>query len=657
MKQFSKVLVANRGEIACRIARTTRALGYRTVAVFSDVDVNSPHIAMADEAVAIGGSTAAESYLVIDKIIDAARRTGADAIHPGCGFLSENGTFAEACAEAGIVFIGPSAEAIRVMGDKAAAKRQMIAADVPCVPGYQGEAQTDETFIREASSIGFPVMVKAANGGGGKGMRLVTQPERLIPALAAARSEALQAFGSADLLLEKAIANPKHIELQIFADVHGNVCHLFERDCSIQRRHQKVIEEAPSAILSKALREEMGECAAMAARAINYVGAGTIEFLLAPDGAYYFLEMNTRLQVEHPVTEMITGLDLVEWQLRVAAGEELPLRQEQIGSSGHAIEARLYAESSHDGFLPQTGTVVSWEPPDRNGIRVDHGLTAGQSISSYYDPLLAKIIGYGTTREEAARRLVAALEETVILGIETNRRFLIDCLAHPEFRSGRFTTGFIEQHFKQDQLKRAAPPPSVAALAAVLMGRGGKSNVSSMGGASGSWPVHLRHNDETSRLDLKPLADGSYEASVGGEQSSIALVSVEPPRLRFLANSVIKSAHFAWFNTTLFLTVDAVTYQFEDAFAFPSARGASANGNAALSPMSGTVTMVCVKPGDAVLKGQALVVVEAMKMQHEVIAPRDGVIDKVLVALNEQVAARKLLVELAAEAAQGAGRA
>ncbi|HJT06967.1 MAG TPA: acetyl-CoA carboxylase biotin carboxylase subunit, partial [Stellaceae bacterium] len=468
MTRFAKILIANRGEIACRVTRTARAMGYRTVAVYSDADRAMPHVAEADQAVPIGPAPASESYLAIDKIIAAARRAGADAVHPGYGFLSENAAFAEACARADLVFIGPPPDAIRLMGNKAAAKRRMIAAGVPCVPGYEGEDQGDAVLSKKAVAIGFPVMVKAAAGGGGKGMRLVTVAEKLLDALRAARSEAQKAFGSDELILEKAIIEPRHVEMQIFADRQGNVIHLFERDCSIQRRHQKVVEEAPSPAMTPALRRAMGEAAVAAAKAIGYVGAGTVEFLLAPDGQFYFLEMNTRLQVEHPVTEMITGLDLVEWQLRIAAGEELPLRQQEVPLAGHAIEVRLYAEDAHGDFLPQAGTVIAWQPPEGDGVRTDHGIAAGVTISPYYDPMLAKIIAHGASREAARRRLVAALRETVVLGIETNRRFLIDCLSHPAFAAGETSTAFIERHFPAAMRARRAPEARMMALAAAL---------------------------------------------------------------------------------------------------------------------------------------------------------------------------------------------
>ena len=471
MIEFSKILIANRGEIACRIIRTARALGYRTVAVFSDADTDALHGRQADEAVRIGPPPVQDSYLNIDALLAAAKLAGADAVHPGYGFLSENAAFAEACARAGLVFIGPPAAAIAAMGNKARAKALMEAAGVPCVPGYQGPDQSDERFTMEGRRIGFPLMVKAAAGGGGRGMRLVTSADDLANALARARSEAASAFGSDELILEHAVPDARHIEIQVFADQHGNIIHLGERDCSIQRRHQKVIEETPSPAVSTELRAKMGEAAVAAARAIGYVGAGTIEFLLDQSGKFYFLEMNTRLQVEHPVTEAVTGVDLVAWQLRVAAGERLPLDQHEVRFSGHAIEARLYAEDPHKNFLPQTGTLIDWRPASGTGVRIDHGLAPGQSVSPFYDPMLAKVIAHGATREEARRRLLVALEDTVALGLTTNRSFLIAMLRHPAFAAGEATTAFIDRHFSagSDAMRRPQADLRTLALAAVLL--------------------------------------------------------------------------------------------------------------------------------------------------------------------------------------------
>ncbi len=461
---FSKVLIANRGEIACRVIRSCRARGLRTVAVVSEADRHALHARLADEAVEIGAAPPRESYLNIERLIQACKATGTQAVHPGYGFLSENAEFAEACAAAGLVFIGPPAEAIRLMGNKAEAKRRMREAGVPCIPGYDGTDQSDATLTREAEKIGLPLMIKAAAGGGGRGMRRVADFAELPAALASARSEAQSAFGSGELILEYALTAPRHVEVQVFADTQGNVIHLGERDCSIQRRHQKVIEEAPSPAVNHELRARMGEVAVQAARAIGYVGAGTIEFLLDTNGEFFFMEMNTRLQVEHPVTELITGLDLVDLQLRVAAGEPLPLAQEDVRLDGHAIEARLYAENPDAGFLPQTGTLLRWQVPA--GVRVDAGVDSGTEITSHYDPLLAKIIAHGQTRDEARQKLIAALRDTTALGLATNKAFLVGCLEHPEFFAGRATTDFIAAHFAP---QADADPRSELLAAAALI--------------------------------------------------------------------------------------------------------------------------------------------------------------------------------------------
>src|SRR5712671_561341 len=445
---FSKILIANRGEIACRVIRTARQMGIATVAVYSDADANALHVAMADEARRIGPPPARESYLNIAAIIEAARRSGAEAIHPGYGFLSENPDFAEACAKAGLVFIGPPAAAIRAMGSKAAAKALMEGHGVPVVPGYHGEAQDAASLAAEAERIGYPVLIKASAGGGGRGMRIVTRADEFARALVGAKREAAGAFGDDRILLERYLERPRHIEVQVFGDTQGNIVHLWERDCSIQRRHQKIVEEAPAPGLDKARREKLGEMAVAAARAVGYVGAGTVEFI-AEDGAmknFYFMEMNTRLQVEHPVTEAVTGLDLVEWQIRVAAGEPLPLCQPDLVLRGHAIEARLYAEDPERGFLPQTGTLHGLRFPPSRLARVDTGVRQGDTITPFYDPMIAKIIAWGEDRAAAVGRLRRALAETAVLGVKTNLEFLALVAEHPEFASGAVDTGFIERH-------------------------------------------------------------------------------------------------------------------------------------------------------------------------------------------------------------------
>src|ERR1700730_15039046 len=467
MPTIEKLLVANRGEIACRVITTAREKGYRTVAIYSEADASSLHVRLADEAVLIGPGPAAQSYLDIERVITAARRTAADALHPGYGFLSERAALAEACVAAGLTFVGPDAHAIRIMGDKAESKRRMTEAGVPCVPGYLGEDQVESVFVREAERIGYPIMVKAAAGGGGRGMRLVNEARALPTALQTARSEAQAAFGDGRLLLERAVAEPRHVEIQVFGDRHGNVIHLCERDCSVQRRHQKVVEEAPSPAVSAQLRTRMGKAAVRAAATIGYVGAGTVEFLLMPDGSFYFLEMNTRLQVEHPVTEMVTGLDLVALQLIVAEGKPLPVTQEEVTLSGHAIEVRLYAEDPAGDFLPQTGDIAVWQPAIGDGVRIDHGLRVGAAISPFYDPMLAKLIAWGADRDEARRRLLRCVEDSRLFGVATNRAFLAATLRNPEFATGKATTGFIARQFPEG-FANDSPPAWAPALAAAL---------------------------------------------------------------------------------------------------------------------------------------------------------------------------------------------
>jgi len=662
---FSKILIANRGEIACRIARTAKALGYRTVAVFSDADAGALHVRQADEAVRIGPPPAAQSYLKIDALIAAAKRAGADAAHPGYGFLSENAKFAQACADAGLVFIGPPPAAIDAMGNKARGKALMKAAGVPCVPGYQGPDQSDDKLTAEGRRIGFPLMVKAAVGGGGRGMRLVTAAEDLAAALARARSEAASAFGSDELILEQAIEDARHIEIQVFADQHGNVIHLGERDCSIQRRHQKVVEETPSPAVSTELRAQMGEAAVTAARAIGYIGAGTIEFLLDPAGQFYFLEMNTRLQVEHPVTEAVTGLDLVAWQLRVAAGDRLPLEQHQVAFDGHAIEARLYAEDPYRSFLPQSGTLIDWRPACGVGVRVDHGLAAGQRVTPFYDAMLAKLVAHGATREEARRRLIAALEDTVALGLTTNRSFLLATLAHPAFAAGEATTAFIERHFSagSDALRRPSPDRRMLALAAVLLfgTRAAESaaeaapNWSSTGVAA--WPLRLTLGDVHHAVSIMAVGANAYLVAFGDETVEVAIEDRAEGRVRFTAMGVQQSARFALDQGVLHLDLNGVTVTVRETTHEASASARRDGSARVLAPMNGAIIAVLAKPGDRVRRGQRVLVLEAMKMQHEISAERDGTVDKVLVKPGDQVATRQLLVELEQEASAARDRA
>jgi geranyl-CoA carboxylase alpha subunit len=622
---FSKILVANRGEIAWRVMRTAKAMGYRTVAVYSDADKDAPHVSFADETVRIGPPPVGESYLSIDRILEAAHKSGADAIHPGYGFLSENEAFAMACENAGLVFIGPPPAAIAAMGNKAAAKRRMIDAGVPCVPGYQGADQSDANLEKEARKIGLPVMVKAAAGGGGRGMRLVERDADLLEAIRTARAEAESAFGSSELILEKAVVDARHVEIQVFADAHGNVIHLGERDCSVQRRHQKVIEEAPSPAVNADLRNRMGAAAVAAAHTIGYRGAGTVEFLLGADGAFYFLEMNTRLQVEHPVTEAITGQDLVAWQLRVAAGEKLPLTQEQVKFSGHAIEVRLYAEDAYAGFLPQTGRIDVWRPAIGPGIRVDHGMKDGLAISPFYDPMIAKVIAHGANREEARTRLLQALRDTIMLGPTTNRHFLIRLLEHPEFAAGKATTAFIGKHFAGGALK----PPEITdahwALAAALLWRQ----------SAGRYPAALRgwRNSNPEPTPIR-LAVGAVERTLPVSPKDVAAID--------------ESARFHIDGCDIVVDLDALAVRFSDKTYAPPATAVAGSDGKLRAPMDGRIVAINVVAGDSVTRGQTLIVLEAMKIQHQLKAALDAKIESVAVQEGQQVSNRTVLVTMAA---------
>jgi len=649
---FSKVLIANRGEIACRIMRTAHHMGYRTVAVYSQADGEAPHVAMADQAVCIGPAPVAGSYLNVAAIMDAAAQSGADAVHPGYGFLAENADFARSCADAGLTFIGPSPQAIDLMGNKRLAKLRMAEAEVLCVPGYSGADQDNGVLAAAGEKIGFPLMVKAAAGGGGRGMRLVLDPGDLPAALSGARSEAENAFGSGELILEKAVIEPRHVEIQVFADSHGNCVHLGERDCSIQRRHQKVVEEAPSPAVNAKLRAAMGGAAVAAAQAIDYVGAGTVEFLLSADGSFYFLEMNTRLQVEHPVTEMITDLDLVAWQLDVAAGEALPLAQEDISFAGHAIEVRLYAEDPYTDFLPQTGTVVAWRPSPH--VRVDTGIVEGQEISPFYDPMLAKVIAHGRNREEARRRLLRGLEDTVLLGLPNNRGFLLDVLRHSAFTEGTATTAFIGEHFPA--LQRPQPDGMVRALAAVLLYR--HSADDQVGWRSASpivATIDLRFGEDKCPCRVAPT-DAGYQVALGEDETvKLELLDVTAGRARFRCAGVTQWVNFAFEGDDLHLDLAGTSNRFfEFTPALAAAKEKEGDGRL-IAPMAGRIVAVRAELGEAVAKGQILVILEAMKMEHEIKAPADGVVAEIVVGEGDQVNARQVLavvVAVDAEAAQ-----
>ena len=662
MPAFNKILIANRGEIACRVMRTAKELGYRTVAVYSEADAGARHVHVADEAVCIGPAQVNQSYLVIDAIIAAAKKTGADAIHPGYGFLSENADFARACEAAGIVFIGPTVEAIHLMGSKRLSKIAMLEAGVPCIPGYEGAAQDEDTLIREAGRIGYPLMIKASAGGGGRGMRLVHEASELAEQIRTARSEAQNAFGSGELILERAVIKPRHVEIQVFGDQLGNIVYLGERDCSVQRRHQKVVEEAPCPVMTPTLRQAMGEAAVKAAASVNYVGAGTVEFLLDQSGEFFFLEMNTRLQVEHPVTELITGQDLVAWQIRAAAGQPLPLQQDEIRLTGHAMEVRLYAEDAAHNFLPQTGQVLRWEPELLDGVRIDHGLVEGQEISPFYDPMLAKIIAYGATRDDARRKLVRAVEECVLLGVNGNQRFLANLLANPEFASGNATTAFIAEHFNADpSLTAQAPAASELAIAAALLyqqSANARAHQRELAGwrsaGSAPWQFTLKHGEQKHRINLEVQVAGSQPsllATVGDTQVSLTLLASDGRWLTLELDGIRRRIAYQQQGEQLWLYGHYGNLELLDVTHEPAGGQNAASSGAVKAPMDGAIVDVLVSEGERVSKGQLLVVLEAMKMEHPMKAGVDGTVRRIGISKGDQVKNRQLLVEIEADPA------
>jgi geranyl-CoA carboxylase alpha subunit len=652
MPAFHKILIANRGEIACRIQRTAQALGYRTVAVFSDADADALHVKMADQAVHIGPAPVQQSYLNTQAILDAARRSGADAIHPGYGFLSENAEFARACKQAGLIFIGPSAEAIELMGSKRRSKIAMLEAGVPCIGGYQGAEQDDATLLREAERIGFPLMIKASAGGGGRGMRLVHDAADLPAQLRTARSEALNGFGSDELILEQALIEPRHVEVQLFGDQHGNLIYLGERDCSIQRRHQKVIEEAPCPVMTAELRQAMGEAALKAGRSVNYVGAGTVEFLLDARGQFYFLEMNTRLQVEHPVTELITGLDLVAWQILVAEGQPLPLTQDQILLNGHAMEVRLYAEDPAQDFLPQTGRVEAWEPALQHGARIDHGLLEGQAVSPFYDPMLGKLIAHGATREEARRKLLRAVQDTVLLGVQSNQRLLVSLLQHPQFISGEFSTAFIARHFSEHPcLHRYIADAKELAIAAMLFYQA--SALAHRAPLTGwrnnaSVPLHYRLglDDQNWTVQLLAQAQGAFTVQVAERALELKLIDQDTQSLTLEIDGLRQRHAYRLDSGHLWLFSHPGSLRLEDRTHAVIDSQTSVSSGTLKAPMDGAIVDVLVSEGSPVSKGQLLVVLEAMKMEHPLKAGIDGVLKRVQVKVGDQVKNRQVLLQV-----------
>jgi 3-methylcrotonyl-CoA carboxylase alpha subunit len=661
---FNKILIANRGEIACRVAATAKRMAIRTVAVYSEADADAKHVHACDEAVAIGGSAPRDSYLRWERIIEAAKATGAEAIHPGYGFLSENEAFAAACAEAGLVFIGPPASAIQAMGLKAESKQLMEKAGVPLVPGYHGANQDPELLKREADRIGYPVLIKASAGGGGKGMRAVEKAEDFAAALASCQREARSSFGDEAVLVEKYVTRPRHIEIQVFGDTQGNCVYLFERDCSVQRRHQKVLEEAPAPGMTDALRKRMGEAAVAAARAVKYVGAGTVEFIVEQrhgEMNFFFMEMNTRLQVEHPVTEAITGLDLVEWQLRVAAGEPLPLKQDQLRIHGHAIEARICAENPDNNFLPSTGTLHVYRKPaatafQRGPVRIDDGVREGDAISPFYDSMIAKLIVHGATREEALARLDEALAATHIVGLATNVQFLRYVVRSRSFAQADLDTALIPREaavlFQQQPV-----PLELAAAAAVA-----KTLIDERA-LAGTDPFSRRdawrsHGTATRRLEfefggehvkaeLVTLHDGALRLALNGRAAPLSFrAAADTIELRYgerQARAVVytlgESDHvFTAAGAAQILSIDLLAHAGDDA----------SEGGRLTAPMPGKVVSFSVKAGDVVKKGQPLAVMEAMKMEHTIAAPADGMVQELLFAPGDQVAEGAELLKLAA---------
>jgi acetyl-CoA carboxylase biotin carboxylase subunit len=659
-RQFEKILVANRGEIARRVLRTVREMGIAGVAVYSDADARAPHVTEADEAVHIGPAPSADSYLSIDRILKAARTVGADAIHPGYGFLAENADFAEQCSEAGIAFIGPSVQAIRRMGSKLEAKAILAAAGVPVSPGISVGDKEDAELAAEAREIGFPILVKASAGGGGKGMRVVACEAELPEALAAARREATATFGDDTLLLERYFDAPRHVEIQIFGDTQGQLVHLFERECSIQRRFQKIIEEAPSLAVDERLRNEMGAAAVAAGKAIGYVGAGTVEFIVDNSGGFHFLEVNTRLQVEHPVTEAVTGIDLVRWQIQIAQGEPLPLNQDELTMNGHAIEARLYAEDPANDFLPATGRIVMWEAPELPGVRIDSGVAVGSEVGIHYDPMLAKIIASGPSRGEAIRRLLAALRGLGVGGVTTNRDFLIAVLEHPAFEAGKLDTHFIEQHLPAAARRtpRNAAADRLHAIAAALhaherrRGAGPLPTSIPSGWRNNRW----RAQDISYRLGAGAEADtievlyiatgpGRFELEIDGKKSKVAIADFDAEMLDLEVDGVRRRIRVAVDGDRSFVHSPLGSAVLIEVPRFAPAQ-AEALAGGCLAPMPGVVRDVKVSVGDTVEEGSVLLVLDAMKMEHQLVAYARGVVKEVRVEVGQMVDPDAVLIVL-----------
>jgi 3-methylcrotonyl-CoA carboxylase alpha subunit len=658
---FSKLLIANRGEIAVRVITSARRLGIRTVAVFSDADAGASHVRLTDEAVHIGASAATDSYLNADRIIQAARDTGAEAIHPGYGFLSENAAFVDAVEAAGIIFVGPPASAIRAMGLKDAAKTLMTKAGVPVVPGYHGAEQNPAFLAAQAEAIGYPVLIKARAGGGGKGMRRVDTPEAFMDALAGAQREGLASFGDAGCLVEKYIAAPRHIEVQVFGDAHRNIVHLYERDCSLQRRHQKVIEEAPAPGMPEDVRAAICQAAVDAARAVDYRGAGTVEFIadgssgLRVDG-FWFMEMNTRLQVEHPVTEAITGLDLVELQLRVAAGEPLPFQQQDLRITGHAFEARVYAEDVPRGFLPAVGRLDHVAFPEgtafgQGPVRIDSGVRSGDEISPWYDPMIAKVIVHGPTRAAALNMLTAALADCHIAGPETNLAFLGALSRHPDFRRGQFDTGLIARDLS-DLVDHAPPPADVVAVAALgaiglLAGKDDLSGFRHWSHAESY--ASLLHKGDRLERHITKISRGLYRVEGDGTAMELTVTAMGGTRYALRQGAVSSQVNLVVQHSSVTVFGDGLNFRFSIPDALDSGSHVEAGGDAIMAPMHGLVRSISATPGQTITRGMSLVMLEAMKMEHVLTAPRDGVIAEIMMAVGDQVAEGSLLLTLEPE--------
>ncbi len=650
---LKKLLIANRGEIAVRVIRTAKALGYRTVAVYSEADANAMHTELADEAVCIGPAQVSASYLNADAILDAARKTGADCIHPGYGFLSENAGFSNACKEAGIVFVGPPASAIELMGSKRRSKIAMQKAGVPVVPGYEGNNASDDELMAAAADIGYPLMIKASAGGGGRGMRLVKSESELADNIKRARSESKQAFGDDELILEKAVIEPRHVEIQVFADRHGNAVYLGERDCSVQRRHQKVVEEAPSPFVTPELRAAMGEAAVKAALACNYEGAGTVEFLVDKGRNFYFLEMNTRLQVEHPVTELITGQDLVAWQMTVAEGLPLPLAQNQIKLNGHAIEVRLYAEDPSNGFTPQTGPLHTFQPAEGEGLRYDTGVRSGDEVTPHYDPMLAKVIAWGENRDEARRRLIRALDDTTVFGVTTNRYFLSRIIADSTFGAGEATTAFLQQAFSDDpSLQPAKLQIRQLALAACVLAHGTAGQEAWSNAPATNTPMKLDTGDEVVEL-LVQSSGSQLSCQFGDERYEMIVTSVQNGVLCIIDKGIRQRCQYHRSGDSLYLQAFGESWSVTDLTHQPAA-GANGTGSGRIqASMDGAIIDVLAEAGQTVRQGDTLVILEAMKMEHPVKADCDGVVSQVLTSKGDQVKRNQLLAEITAGESSG----